>query len=95
MPPHRRDIRLCRCLQYLQCTQERQLCTDLQPPARFPPWPAAVPGPEERALAWRDGLAAGARTLTRSSRHGLARGVVEQLLREVSDACGQPPVTGW
>jgi hypothetical protein len=56
---------------------------------------AGVPGSAERALAWRDGLAAGARSLTCSSRDGLARGVVGQLLREVSDACGQPPITGW
>lgn len=54
-----------------------------------------VPGPEERALAWREGLAAGARTLVRSARHSLVRDVAERLLREVSDACGQPPVTGW
>jgi hypothetical protein len=54
-----------------------------------------VPGPAERALAWREGLAAGARTLTCSARHGLGRDSVEELLREVSDACGQPAVTGW
>jgi hypothetical protein len=56
---------------------------------------AGVPGPADRALAWRAGLAAGARTLTRSARHGLARDVVEGLLREVTDACGQPAITGW
>lgn len=54
-----------------------------------------VPGPAERALAWREGLAAGARALVRSARHGLGRDSVEELLREVSDACGQPAVTGW
>ncbi len=56
---------------------------------------SGVPGPAERALAWRDGLAAGAKALTRSPRDGLARAVVEGLLREVSDECGQPAITGW
>jgi glycosyl transferase family 2 len=56
---------------------------------------SGVPGPAERALAWREGLAAGARTLTRSPRHGIARDVVEGLLREVSDECGQPAITDW
>jgi hypothetical protein len=54
-----------------------------------------VPGPADRAQAWRDGLAAGARILTRSSPRGLGRDAVQGLLREVSDACGQPAVTGW
>jgi hypothetical protein len=54
-----------------------------------------VPGPAERALAWREGLAAGARALVRSPRHGLGRDVAEGLLREVSDACGQPAITSW
>jgi hypothetical protein len=56
---------------------------------------AEVPGPLERATAWREGLAAGARALTHSARHGLGRDAVARLLREVSDACGQPAVTGW
>jgi len=54
-----------------------------------------VPGPEARALAWREGIAAGAKTLVRSARHGLGRDVAEGLLREVSDACEQPAITGW
>jgi hypothetical protein len=54
-----------------------------------------VPGPAERALAWREGLAAGARSLMRSTRHGPGRDAAEGLLREVSDACGQPAITGW
>ncbi|HEY2579269.1 MAG TPA: glycosyltransferase [Streptosporangiaceae bacterium] len=56
---------------------------------------ADVPAPAERALAWRDGLAAGASALTSPARHGLARDAVARLLREASDACGQPAITGW
>ena len=54
-----------------------------------------VPSPEERAQAWREGLAAGARALVRSARPGLGRDAAGELLREVTDACGQPAVTGW
>lgn len=54
-----------------------------------------VPGPQERAQAWREGLAAGARALAGTARPGLGRDAAEELLREVCDACGQPAVTGW
>ncbi len=56
---------------------------------------AGVPGEGERARAWRDGLRAAAAVLVSSLSPVMSRPAVARLLREVTDACGQPEITGW
>jgi hypothetical protein len=56
---------------------------------------ADVPGPDDRARMWRDGLLAAATALASSPAPLLGRSAVERLLREVTDACGQPEISGW
>jgi Glycosyl transferase family 2 len=56
---------------------------------------AGVPGRGDRARAWRDGLRAAASVLVSDPSAPLGRSAVEMLLREVTDACGQPEISGW
>lgn len=56
---------------------------------------AGVPGQDDRTRAWRDGLRAAAAVLTRPGSPVMTRTAVAALLREVTDACRQPEVTGW
>jgi hypothetical protein len=56
---------------------------------------AAVPGQDDRMRAWRDGLRAAASVLTSPSSPLMSRPAVAGLLREVTDGCGQPEITGW
>jgi hypothetical protein len=56
---------------------------------------AAVPGRGDRAQAWRDGLRAAASVLLTHPSPLLDRPTAERLLREVTDACGQPEISGW
>jgi Glycosyl transferase family 2 len=56
---------------------------------------AVVPGRGDRVRAWRDGLRAGAAVLLASPSPPLGRPAVGKLLREVTDACGQPEISGW
>jgi hypothetical protein len=54
-----------------------------------------VPPLPERITAWRSGLARGAAFLATAARPSMPRGQLSELLREVIDACDQPPLTGW
>lgn len=56
---------------------------------------AGVPGQDDRARAWRDGLRAAASTLASSPSPPMSRAALAALLREVTDACGQPEISGW
>jgi len=56
---------------------------------------AGVPGRGERVQAWRDGLRAAASVLLTSPSPPLDRPAAQRLLREVTDACGQPEISGW
>jgi hypothetical protein len=56
---------------------------------------AAVPGQGDRAQAWRDGLRIAATVLLTHPDPPLDQPAVERLLREVTDACGQPEISGW
>jgi hypothetical protein len=54
-----------------------------------------VPGHGDRAQAWRDGLRTAAAVLVSSPSVSLGRPAMEMLLREVTDACRQPEISGW
>jgi len=53
-----------------------------------------IPPPPARIAAWRSGLTRGAAFLA-AARPSLPRAQVQQILQEVTDACGQPRLTGW
>jgi hypothetical protein len=55
----------------------------------------SVPPLPDRIAAWRRGLARGAAFAVTAARPRLARDDMRDLLGEVTDACGQPPLTGW
>jgi Glycosyl transferase family 2 len=54
-----------------------------------------VPGRDDRARAWRDGLRAAASTLASPPSPPMSRAATAALLREVTDACAQPELSGW
>lgn len=56
---------------------------------------AGVPRQDERARVWRDGLRTAATVLVTSPSGPVSRTAMETLLREVTDACRQPQISGW
>lgn len=54
-----------------------------------------VPPLQARIAAWRGGLARGAAFLATTARPSMPRDQIRKLLREVTDACDQPPLTDW
>lgn len=54
-----------------------------------------IPPLPGRIAAWRAGLASGAVFLSTTARPGLSRDQVSQMLKEITSACAQPPITRW
>lgn len=56
---------------------------------------SGVPQQDERARAWHEGLRTAAAVLVISPSQPVSRTAMETLLREVTDACGQPEISDW